>query len=70
MQAFRVAVTAAPSNACRSGMDATFCGPGLHAGEPPKEYILRVLVDVDRSPAELVTVYRTSKASKYWQEGV
>jgi hypothetical protein len=30
-------------------------------------YLIRVFVDVDRSPAEVVTVYRTSKISKYWR---
>jgi hypothetical protein len=29
------------------------------------EYLLRVFVDVDRIPAEVVTVYRTSKIEKY-----
>jgi len=29
------------------------------------EYLLRVFVDVDRNPAEVVTVYRTSKIEKY-----
>lgn len=28
-------------------------------------YLLRVFVDVDRSPPEVVTVYRTSKLDKY-----
>jgi hypothetical protein len=42
----------------------------VHMGGPPKEYVLRVFVDVDRSPAEVVTVYKTSKVSKYRQEGV
>lgn len=28
-------------------------------------YLLRVFVDVDRSPPEVVTVYRTSKIAKY-----
>lgn len=28
-------------------------------------YLLRVFVDVDREPAEVVTVYRTSKLNKY-----
>lgn len=31
----------------------------------PRSYLLRVFVDIDRSPAEVVTVYRTSKTSKY-----
>ena len=30
-------------------------------------YLVRVFVDVDRNPAEGVTVYRTSKSSKYWR---
>ena len=34
-------------------------------GEPPKAYLLRVFVDKDRSPPEVVTVYRTSKVHKY-----
>ena len=29
------------------------------------EYLLRVFVDVDRDPAEVVTAYRTSKIEKY-----
>ena len=32
-----------------------------------KMYLLRVFVDVDRLPAEVVTVYRTSKVDKYWR---
>ena len=39
----------------------------LHWGEPPKAYLLRVFVDIDRIPPEMVTVYRTSKVAKYWR---
>jgi len=39
----------------------------LGAGEPPKTYLLRVFVDVDREPPDVVTVYRTSKVEKYWR---
>jgi hypothetical protein len=28
-------------------------------------YLLRIFVDVDREPAEIVTVYRTSNLTKY-----
>ena len=35
--------------------------------QPPKTYLVRVCVDVDRDPAEVVTVYRTSNISKYWK---
>ena len=36
-------------------------------GLPPKTYLLRVFVDVDRDPPQVVTVYRTSKVEKYWR---
>ena len=32
-----------------------------------KRYLVRVFVDVDPSPAEVVTAYRTSKIEKYWR---
>lgn len=32
-----------------------------------KAYLLRVFVDVDRDPAEVVTAYRTTKIAKYWR---
>ena len=32
-----------------------------------KTYLLRVFVDIDRDPAEVVTVYRTSRITKYWR---
>lgn len=31
------------------------------------EYVLRVFIDIDRNPAEVVTAYRTSKVAKYWR---
>jgi hypothetical protein len=34
-------------------------------GEAPGEYPLRVFVDFDRAPAEIVTIYRTGKVEKY-----
>lgn len=39
----------------------------LLSGEPPKSCLLRVFVDIDRLPPEVVTVYRTSKVAKYWR---
>jgi len=41
----------------------------LEMEEPPKVYLIRVIVDIDRSPPEVVTVYRTSKIAKYWSSG-
>ncbi len=34
-----------------------------------KDYLVRVFVDVDRTPAEVVTAYRTSNIVKYWRIG-
>lgn len=33
-----------------------------------RTYLLRVFVDVDRDPPEVVTVYRTSRIEKYWRK--
>ena len=30
-------------------------------------YLLRVFVDIERQPAEVVMAYRTSKIEKYWR---
>jgi hypothetical protein len=35
--------------------------------ESGSEYLVRVFVDIDRTPAEVVTAYRTSKVLKYWR---
>ena len=40
----------------------------LSMGEPSVTFLVRVFVDVDRHPAEVVTAYRTSKIEKYWRE--
>jgi len=40
----------------------------VDVGESRKGYLVRVFVDVDRSPPEVVTAYMTSRINKYWQE--
>ena len=30
--------------------------------------LVRVVVDIDRQPAEIVTAYRTSRIARYWRE--
>jgi len=32
-----------------------------------RTYLVRVFIDVDRNPATVVTVYRTSNVTKYWR---
>jgi hypothetical protein len=39
----------------------------IEMGKPTKMYLLRIFVDTDRQPQEVVTVYRTSKIQKYWR---
>ena len=39
----------------------------LAIGDPRKAYLIRVFVDVDRQPPEVVTAYRTSRIAKYWR---
>jgi len=39
----------------------------IGSDEPGQIYLLRVFVDIDRQPAEVVTAYRTSKVEKYWK---
>lgn len=39
----------------------------IEAGKPPERFLLRVFVDIGCEPAEVVTVYRTSKITKYWR---
>jgi len=37
----------------------------FHLGEPARAYLIRVFIDEDRQPPEVVTAYRTSKIDKY-----
>jgi hypothetical protein len=39
----------------------------MESEEPGKICLLRVFVDIDRQPEEVVTAYRTSKVEKYWK---
>ena len=36
-------------------------------GATSTTYLLRVFIDIDRQPPDVVTVYRTSKIAKYWK---
>lgn len=37
----------------------------LPLGTPPRDYLVRVFIDIDRKPPEIVTAYRTSRFAKY-----
>lgn len=40
----------------------------MKLGDPPMDYLVRVFVDIDREPAEVVTVYKTTRIEKYFKE--
>jgi hypothetical protein len=41
---------------------------GLQQATGQRTFVLRVFVDIDRSPPVVVTAYRSSKISKYWSQ--
>jgi len=43
------------------------CQSRLRLGEPARVFLLRVFVDTDREPPQVVTAYRTSRVEKYWR---
>jgi hypothetical protein len=47
----------------RAGRDVLQSRIAFHG----RTYLVRVFVDVDRDPAEVITVYRTSNIRKYWR---
>ena len=57
----RVLASPEQRRAVRPGRDV-FQAKATFAG---KAYLVRVFVDVDRQPAEVVTAYRTSRIKKY-----
>jgi hypothetical protein len=40
----------------------------ISMGSPPKTYLVRIRLDIDRVPTEIVTAYRTTKIEKYWRK--
>ena len=61
-------VLAAPEQIELARAGRIVCQSRIVLGEPPKTYLLRVFVDIDRTPPEVVTAYRTSKIAKYWRD--
>jgi hypothetical protein len=39
----------------------------ISSGDPIREFLVRVFIDVFEDRFEVVTVYRTSKIEKYWR---
>ncbi|MBC7260216.1 MAG: DUF4258 domain-containing protein [Chloroflexi bacterium] len=63
-----VRVLSAPEQTVEVRPGRVVCQSRVKHGTPVRVYLLRVFVDVDRQPAEVVTVYRTSRIEKYWRK--
>jgi hypothetical protein len=60
-------VLSAPQQTTTVREGRVVCQSRQQYGDPPHTMLLRVFVDVDRRPAAVVTVYRTSRIEKYWR---
>ena len=60
-------VLSAPEQVEEARPGRLVCQSRIGHGQPLRTYLLRVFVDIDRQPAEVVTAYLTSKIEKYWR---
>ncbi len=61
-------VMASPGQRQAAGAGREIYQSRIARGSPSKEYLLRVVVDIERSPVEVVTLYCTTKIEKYWRD--
>ncbi len=61
-------ILSAPEQRCAVRPGRVVLQSRLPFGESATMSLVRVFVDIDRRPAEVVTVYRTSKIEKYWRK--
>jgi hypothetical protein len=61
-------VLGAPEQRVEERMGRVVLHSRVMMGTPPTMYLVRVVVDVDRRPAEVVTVYRTTRLGRYWRD--
>lgn len=62
------AILAAPEQGVELRPGRVVLQSRVSSEQPVKSFLIRVFVDTDRTPAEVVTAYRTSKIAKYWRE--
>ena len=62
------AILSAPEQRCAVRPGRVVLQSRLSLGKPGTTFLVRVFVDIDRRPAEVVTAYRTSKIGKYWRK--
>lgn len=62
------AILSAPEQRCAVRPGRAVLQSRLPFEESATIFLVRVFVDIDRHPAEVVTAYRTSKIDKYWRK--
>ena len=60
-------ILAAPEQWLKAGPGRVVFQSRVFMGTPEKVYLVRVFVDIERRPPEVITAYRTSKIWKYWK---
>lgn len=60
-------ILAAPEQWFEVGPGRVVLQSRVFMGTPEKMYLVRVFVDIERRPPEVITVYRSSKIWKYWK---
>ncbi len=61
------AVLSAPEQTVEVRPGRVVCQSRVRLGAPVRVLLLRVFVDTDRQPAQVVTAYLTSRVEKYWR---
>jgi len=61
-------VLAAPEQRWEARPGRVILQSRVSLGALARGFLVRVFVDVDRRPAEVVTAYRTTKIGKYWRQ--
>ncbi len=60
-------ILAAPEQWFKVGPGRVVLQSRVFMGTPEKMYLVRVFVDIERRPPEVITAYRTSQTWKYWK---
>ena len=63
-----IKILSSPDQTIEVGAGRVILQSLIKRGDPLQTYLLRVFVDIDRQPAEIITTYLTSKIDKYWSE--
>ena len=60
-------ITGSPQQAIPDGLERMVYQSIKYFEKDKKEFLVRVIVNIIKQPNLIITVYRTSKIEKYWQ---